>query len=145
MLNTINKCHEVHVSTLCTRAHMSRVVRRPDFLHMRKQRRRSASRLQLRGSREADQRLCFRYIDSTILLLPKSKISSLYPYSVIAQPGLCRTWSETVFSQQGSHSNSNEKNIISQKRKNNLTTEVKTKTLHPLSYFADDNDSLGFQ
>ena len=32
---------------------------------------------QLRGSREADQRLCFRYIDSTIPLLPKSEISSL--------------------------------------------------------------------
>ena len=32
---------------------------------------------QLRGNREADQRLCFRYSDSTILLLLKSKISSL--------------------------------------------------------------------
>ena len=32
---------------------------------------------QLRGNREADQRLCFRYIDSTILLLPKYEISSL--------------------------------------------------------------------
>ena len=31
---------------------------------------------QLRGNREADQRLCFRYIDSTIPLLPKSEISS---------------------------------------------------------------------
>ena len=31
---------------------------------------------QLRGNREADQRLCFRYRDSTILLLSKSKISS---------------------------------------------------------------------
>ena len=28
---------------------------------------------QLRGNREADQRLCFRYIDSTITLLPKSE------------------------------------------------------------------------
>ena len=27
---------------------------------------------QLRGNCEADQRLCFRYTDSTILLLPKS-------------------------------------------------------------------------
>ena len=34
---------------------------------------------QLRGNREADQRLCFRYIDSTIPLLPKYEISSLYP------------------------------------------------------------------
>ena len=31
---------------------------------------------QLRGNREADQRLCFRYIASTILPLPKYKISS---------------------------------------------------------------------
>ena len=31
---------------------------------------------QLRGNREADQRLCFRYSDSTILLLHKSEISS---------------------------------------------------------------------
>ena len=31
---------------------------------------------QLRGNREADQRLCFRYTDSTILLLFKSKISN---------------------------------------------------------------------
>ena len=50
---------------------------------------------QLRGNREADQRLCFRYIDSTIPLLPKSEISSLQPSSVVVQTGLCRTWSET--------------------------------------------------
>ena len=31
----------------------------------------------LRGNREADQRLCFRYLDSKIPLLPKYKISSL--------------------------------------------------------------------
>ena len=30
---------------------------------------------QLRGKREADQRLCFRYTDSTIRLLPKYEIS----------------------------------------------------------------------
>ena len=29
-----------------------------------------------RGNREADQRLCFRYLDSTLPLLPKYKISS---------------------------------------------------------------------
>ena len=29
---------------------------------------------QLRGNREADQHLCFRYIASTIPLLPKSEI-----------------------------------------------------------------------
>ena len=32
---------------------------------------------QLRGFREADQHLCFRYTDSTIPLLPKPEISSL--------------------------------------------------------------------
>ena len=32
---------------------------------------------QLRGNREADQRLCFRYTDNTIPLLSKSEISSL--------------------------------------------------------------------
>ena len=50
---------------------------------------------QLRGNREADQRLCFRYTDSTIPLLTKSEISSLYPSSVAVQPGVCQTWSET--------------------------------------------------
>ena len=46
---------------------------------------------QLRSNREADQRLCFRYIDSTIPLLSKSEM----PSSVAVQPGLCRTRSET--------------------------------------------------
>ena len=32
---------------------------------------------QLRGNREADQRLCFRYMDSTIHLLVISKTSSI--------------------------------------------------------------------
>ena len=49
---------------------------------------------QLRGNREADQRLCFRYTDSTIPLLPKSEISSLLPSFVAVQPGLCRTMSK---------------------------------------------------
>ena len=60
---------------------------------------------QLRGSREADQRLCFHYTDSTIPLLLKSEISSFQPASVTVQPGLCRAWSETtllVFPQGGS-------------------------------------------
>ena len=50
---------------------------------------------QLRGNREADQRLCFRYMDSTISLLSISEISSLYLSSVVVQPGLFGTWSET--------------------------------------------------
>ena len=60
---------------------------------------------QLRGNREADQRLCFRYTDSTIPILSKSKISSLYPSSVLVQPGLSRTCSVTtllVFPRGGS-------------------------------------------
>ena len=51
---------------------------------------------QLRGHREADQRLCFCYLDSTIPLLHKSEISSFYLFSVLVQPGLCRTCSETT-------------------------------------------------
>ena len=61
---------------------------------------------QLRGNRESDQGLCFCYVASTIPLLPKYKISSLYASSVTAQPGLCQTRSETpknVFSQRGSY------------------------------------------
>ena len=55
------------------------------FLHMRKQ------ADQLRGNREADQRLCFRYADISTPLCPKSEISSLQPSSVVVQPGLCGT------------------------------------------------------
>ena len=50
---------------------------------------------QFRCNREADQRLCFRYTDSTISLLPNYEISSLQSSSVVVQPGLCWTWSET--------------------------------------------------
>ena len=63
---------------------------------------------QLRGNREADQRLCFRYTDSTLPLLPKSEISSFQPASVFVQLGLCRTCSETtllVFPRGGSYLN----------------------------------------
>ena len=44
-----------------------------NVLHMRK----NKDADQLCGNREADQRLCFRYIDNTIHLLSKSEISSL--------------------------------------------------------------------
>ena len=43
------------------------------FLYMRK----NKDADQLRGNREADQRLCFRYMASTIPLLTKYKIASL--------------------------------------------------------------------
>ena len=51
---------------------MSRAMRKPAFCICK-----NKDADQLRGNREADQRLCFRYIDSTIPLLPKSKILSL--------------------------------------------------------------------
>ena len=51
-----------------TRVHMSLATRRPVFCICE-----NKDADQLRGNREADQRLCFRYIDSTIPLLPKSQ------------------------------------------------------------------------
>ena len=54
------------------------------FLPLRKQRRRSA-----------DQRLCFRYNDSTLSLLIKSEISSFYAASGTVHVGMCQTWLET--------------------------------------------------
>ena len=50
---------------------LSRIVRKPDFCLCE-----NKGADQLRGNREADQRLCFRYSDSTIPLLLKSEISS---------------------------------------------------------------------
>ena len=64
-------------------------MRKPDFAYAK-----NKDADQLRGNREADQRLCFRHTDSTIPLLSESEISSLWPYSVTSLPGLCRTWSE---------------------------------------------------
>ena len=52
--------------------HMSLIMRKPAFCICE-----NKDADQLRGNREADQRLCFRYWDSTIPLLPKSEISSL--------------------------------------------------------------------
>ena len=51
---------------------MSLVVRKPAFCICE-----NKDADQLRGDREADQRLCFRNTDSTIHLLLKSEISSL--------------------------------------------------------------------
>ena len=50
---------------------LSRIVRKRDFCLCE-----NKGADQLRGNREADQRLCFRYTDSTISLLLKSEISS---------------------------------------------------------------------
>ena len=50
---------------------MSRVIRKPDFCICENK------DADLRGNREADQRLCYHYTDSTIPLLSESNISSL--------------------------------------------------------------------
>ena len=52
--------------------HMSLVVRKPAFCICE-----NKDADQLRSNCAADQRLCFRYTDSTIPLLPKCEISSL--------------------------------------------------------------------
>ena len=57
---------------LLVRLNMSSVVRKPAFCICE-----NKDADQLRSNREADQRLCFRYIDSTIPLLPNYEISSL--------------------------------------------------------------------
>ena len=80
-------------------SHFSRLMRKPTICIGE-----NKGADQLRGNREADQRLCFRYTDSTIPLLSKSKISILQPSSVTVQTSLCRTWSEPkllVFSRTG--------------------------------------------
>ena len=54
------------------RGNLSPVMRKPAFCICE-----NKDADQLRGNREADQRLCFRYTDSTIPLVPKYEISSL--------------------------------------------------------------------
>ena len=68
---------------------MSYVMRKPTFCICYK------DADQLRRNRIADQRLCFRYIDSTVPILYKSEISSLKPSFVAVQPSLCGNRSET--------------------------------------------------
>ena len=55
-----------------TNTYMSRIMRKPAFCICE-----NKDADQLRGNRTSDLRLCFRYKDSTIPLLPKSEISSL--------------------------------------------------------------------
>ena len=52
--------------------------------------------VQLRSNCEADQHLCFRYMDSTIPVLLKSDFTSFLAASVTVQTGLGQTWSETL-------------------------------------------------
>ena len=77
------------LDVVCIRQ-LSHVVRKPAFCICE-----NKDADQLRGNREADQRLCFRYTDSTISLLAKYEISSLQRSSLAEQPGLCGTWLET--------------------------------------------------
>ena len=64
--------HNVVPGMFLVRQYMSRVMRKPVFSICE-----NKDADQLRGNREADQRLCFLYTDSTIPLLPKYEISSL--------------------------------------------------------------------
>ena len=61
----------VHTA-ISSSSQLSRGVRKPAFCICE-----NKDADQLRGCREADQRLCFRFIDSTIPLLPKYEISIL--------------------------------------------------------------------
>ena len=70
--------------------YLSRVMRKPAICKCE-----NKDADQLRSNCAADQRLCFRYTDSTIPLLPTPENSSLWPSCVAVQPGLCRTWLET--------------------------------------------------
>ena len=73
------------ITWACFHNEINRVVRKPAFCICE-----NKDADQLRGNR-----LCFRYTDSTISLLPKYEISSLQPSSVAVQPGLYGIWSET--------------------------------------------------
>ena len=74
----VSECHIMHKDDFLRGRektcflHMSCNVRKPDFCICE-----NKDTDQVSGNREADQRLCFHYMDSTIPLLPKSEISSL--------------------------------------------------------------------
>ena len=67
-----NSNYNINPSTMVSGIYkMSLVVRKPAFCICE-----NKDADQLRGNREADQRLCFRYTDSTIPLLSTSEMSS---------------------------------------------------------------------
>ena len=70
---------------------MSSVVRKPAFCIGE-----NKDADQLRGYREADQRLCFRYTDNTIPLLSKSENFKLLSIFCGCTAWLSGTWSETL-------------------------------------------------
>ena len=67
----MNEGNNTNCSIILQR-NMSLIMRRPAFCICE-----NKDTDQLRGYRKADQRLCFRYTDSTIPLLPIYQISSL--------------------------------------------------------------------
>ena len=97
-----NTYENKRLCTLCScSSHMSRRMEKKTTICIGK----NKGADQLRINCGADQCLCFFYMDSTIPLLSKSKISSLFPSSETVQAGLCQTWSEPkllVFSRTGS-------------------------------------------
>ena len=70
--SSLRKGKDVFVCGLCFPHYLCLVIRKPAFCICK-----NKDADQLRGNREAVQRLCFHYIDSTIPLLPIYEISSL--------------------------------------------------------------------
>ena len=79
----------IRANTFVIHLNLSRVMRKPAFCICE-----NKDADQLRVNREADQRLCFRYIDRTSLYF--LNLQNFKPLSSVSlQPGLCQTWSET--------------------------------------------------
>ena len=99
---SMSRVKQIIKGVICC-SYMSRVVRKPDFCICE-----NKDADQLRSNCAADQRLCFRYTDSTLSLYylnPKFQASShlLWLYSpVCVRPG--RKPRRPVFSQRGSYS-----------------------------------------
>ena len=68
----LSKIPMLFVSAILVKYKLSQIMRKPVYGICE-----NKDADQLRGNREADQRLCFRYIDRIIPLLSKSEISSL--------------------------------------------------------------------
>ena len=82
-------CYVFFETLKCARINdTSRVIRNPNILHMRKQRRRCCNRA-------ADQRLCFCYTDTVFPLLPNQKFQ---PLAI-----LCGSTARFVFDLVGYH------------------------------------------
>ena len=69
--------------------HLSRVMRKPTFCICK-----NKDAHQLRGNREADQRLCFPYINSTIPLICKRKLQAWFVLNQVGNQnvGFLMTW-----------------------------------------------------